>query len=966
MRLPTTHELESGGAPLPHDLRSTFESRLGHDLGAIRVHHGDRAGRLAADLGAHAFTYGRHVWLGHGERVAFNSTMAHELVHAIQQEPVIRRKLYFEPETWSGSRTHREVLGVIKARNRGKGHVFVELPIPNATRGGWGDGIGPGYADLARLSSARAFGVQFDATGQPVGMPAPSARDNPGYSHARSAPKADGKGGITKIWQGVGSVTIADLKPAPAGPTGSRGRGQIQNYLEGIKHTRDRTNAFAKTRGRRPWNLPDSNLSHWTGIVVPPRPSGPKFQNQPLVIKEFTWIRSNSGRQSWAPRRAVHKPPAGQRIHGHLRLEKAAHGIVQYRWAPSYPYKPATLTGPVAGYDAKYLKPLLRDLHKIETRKVRGKWLQGHRGPTSTGAHIRSAGAVRKTIQRRRGKDTKVEDTFDTKKWIRQQRALRRDYRKVASSRPVASRRFANLAIEADRDAGGKDKLDQSAAIVRDRPNLRLVERLELWSNPKAAVLGRLRGAFGTTFAKVANVVHSARSRALGTLGSKNPRAKPNSYGGVAIRGIWRVAMALAGPAFRRAAAVLALALKTSIVGRLRKVIPLSDPKALRQAIEGEFPQLKALTKKVQALSTKVRGSLNAMSSALLKRLGPLNRLTKIARTIGTIVKIAMVAIQCVSPPLFGCLKLLASTAIARLADRILRWCYIQDHLKGLALRFDFFRDLPKTLARTFVSVLPASLQPWFDKGVLATVPPMKNERTSCSTKGGKAPTPEQRAVAKLMTDLGCEEDLKSPGCQKFRALADAMSRKVGAKTPMKAADIAKLGPLLKNPAITAKDIRDATRRMGRRGRKIPVHRFLADLPANVKKARASNRRAAAIRAVNKGTSRRQRRRLPKGQYRIAEDRFTIAAMKSKTITDVALVLGLGRGRVAAGLIDVVVIGPYQCSPSQIVAKVQLKRVRLTDGSGKTGPFGLEGALDKLYVNFKGKKLKAYKAALCP
>src|SRR4051794_4200536 len=53
-----------GGRALPAAVRSEHENRLGHDLSQVRVHDGDRAARLAAGLGAEAFTVGRDVVLG--------------------------------------------------------------------------------------------------------------------------------------------------------------------------------------------------------------------------------------------------------------------------------------------------------------------------------------------------------------------------------------------------------------------------------------------------------------------------------------------------------------------------------------------------------------------------------------------------------------------------------------------------------------------------------------------------------------------------------------------------------------------------------------------------------------------------------------------------------------------------------------------------------------------------------------
>jgi hypothetical protein len=73
------------GAPLPASVRSAIEPRLGISLEPIEIHRGADAAAAAADVGARAFTYGRHIYLGEGESPYDLGLMAHEAVHAVQQ-----------------------------------------------------------------------------------------------------------------------------------------------------------------------------------------------------------------------------------------------------------------------------------------------------------------------------------------------------------------------------------------------------------------------------------------------------------------------------------------------------------------------------------------------------------------------------------------------------------------------------------------------------------------------------------------------------------------------------------------------------------------------------------------------------------------------------------------------------------------------------------------------------------------
>jgi outer membrane protein OmpA-like peptidoglycan-associated protein len=81
--------MESGGQPLPVSTRSFFERRMGFDFGAVRIHTGERADRLARSVEARAFTHGGHLVFRTGEyapdTLAGRQLLAHELTHTIQQ-----------------------------------------------------------------------------------------------------------------------------------------------------------------------------------------------------------------------------------------------------------------------------------------------------------------------------------------------------------------------------------------------------------------------------------------------------------------------------------------------------------------------------------------------------------------------------------------------------------------------------------------------------------------------------------------------------------------------------------------------------------------------------------------------------------------------------------------------------------------------------------------------------------------
>lgn len=81
-----------GGRPLPAGVRQELEPALGADFSAVRVHDGDQDRADTESLGAHAFTHGRHIWLGNGATLEDRGLLAHELTHVIQQGTDVRRR----------------------------------------------------------------------------------------------------------------------------------------------------------------------------------------------------------------------------------------------------------------------------------------------------------------------------------------------------------------------------------------------------------------------------------------------------------------------------------------------------------------------------------------------------------------------------------------------------------------------------------------------------------------------------------------------------------------------------------------------------------------------------------------------------------------------------------------------------------------------------------------------------------
>jgi len=91
------HSQSSSGDPLPQSVQRTLEPHLGRDLSRVRTHTNEKSAELNQQLGAKAFTHGKHIFLGARQSPHDVQLMAHELTHTIQQGAVAPAKVQRSP-----------------------------------------------------------------------------------------------------------------------------------------------------------------------------------------------------------------------------------------------------------------------------------------------------------------------------------------------------------------------------------------------------------------------------------------------------------------------------------------------------------------------------------------------------------------------------------------------------------------------------------------------------------------------------------------------------------------------------------------------------------------------------------------------------------------------------------------------------------------------------------------------------
>ena len=120
-----TGTLNSGGKPLPDNIKSFFEPRFGTDFSDVRIHTDSAAARSAQSINALAYTARNNIVFNENqfspETESGKKLMAHELTHVLQQgNSVIRRyghdnfcstRQHLEPFIWPG---HGEAVNMLK------------------------------------------------------------------------------------------------------------------------------------------------------------------------------------------------------------------------------------------------------------------------------------------------------------------------------------------------------------------------------------------------------------------------------------------------------------------------------------------------------------------------------------------------------------------------------------------------------------------------------------------------------------------------------------------------------------------------------------------------------------------------------------------------------------------------------------------------------------------------------------
>ncbi|HYH79678.1 MAG TPA: DUF4157 domain-containing protein [Longimicrobium sp.] len=190
------------GSGLPATTRGTLETRMGVDLGGVRVHEGPGAHKAADGLHARAFTHGRHIWIGRGESAGDVRLMAHEVTHVLQQDGAVRRKP--KPAKPKPAKTKAEAP-----------KLEAEKPEPEKPK--------PAAGASPAAAAASAAAAKPDAAKPKTPPPAAAPSSGPAAPSSSAAPGAAAGAAAEPV--AVGGEAAAGEKPAAkAGAKGGEGK----------------------------------------------------------------------------------------------------------------------------------------------------------------------------------------------------------------------------------------------------------------------------------------------------------------------------------------------------------------------------------------------------------------------------------------------------------------------------------------------------------------------------------------------------------------------------------------------------------------------------------------------------------------------------------------------------------------------------------------------------------------------
>jgi hypothetical protein len=638
------------GTPLSPSLRGRIEPVVGSDLGHVRVHTDGRAGAMAEQLDARAFTHGPNVFFS---RAAFEPDtrqglhlLLHEIGHVIQHTAGARRNGVVARGPLRGKAAHTALENLLIKQH--------DLMADGILAGGSTSGKGLdvlGCPDLMWSSSGNAapwIRGRFDDEGRLHYVPA-SVPKLCGHPRGRTGKaKHDPTVSAAETFSGeFADYAVAEIKPiglslsslAKAG----EGLAQSNNYVDGFREFADQ----AKTDGKITKTPNITSLTTRKDLLPPPVDYN-QFELEAAKPTPGTPNLVFGDRRYWA-----------------YPLQSSP---VLFYFDLPHPYEVSDYTKKLDELFLK-LEGLRAGLGKKQTAgKIglsRNRVSRRRRRPNRAGPP-RALRVARKTDWKAEGAawETKRKDWDDK------------------SAKPF-------LKSKAGKALDAKDKIDSTLKITKKddakgAERNRKFKQVERFSGKTGVILGKIRFALGPVFDKLSPLFEWLKKK----LKSLVDRIKAGKTLSVSwTQTVFDTAMAALGTVASEVVGLLFGKFQDCIHGMIDGFIQsftkdlgeqLAEP--FEKAKQGFFSWLGTDEATFGELMKDVEAAV-AKYGAIIDTITDAKRLVREIQVYEVIIRSIVQAASCVSPPLFGCLW----GVVAQLA---------LPAIVGLAARTDTFQNL--------------------------------------------------------------------------------------------------------------------------------------------------------------------------------------------------------------------------------------------------------------------------------
>lgn len=285
---------------------------------------------------------------------------------------------------------------------------------------------------------------------------------------------------------------------------------------------------------------------------------------------------------------------------------------------------------------------------------------------------------------------------------------------KVRNDQLLPDKNELAVPLDSKQNSGSRKKGKGSTQKQTKRPLPTLYSWLKLWTNPAIDLLADFRQRFGTVFVaiyrKIVGIKTEIGNKIQDVFNKNGGNAKGTSYGAVAIRAIGRGLKAIGQILIPQTLRLVTDSLIDGVKEKMLKILPL-DIASLQKAVNTEFSEITAIAQKLEELESTIETQFDTILNKFDEQLAEIKQVIKVAEKIGDAVKWTVRAIQCVTPPGWGCLKLVFSSLTAWAAEQVLNDCSLQKIIACKLADLEFIQEeLPFAIAQGITDELNSSL----------------------------------------------------------------------------------------------------------------------------------------------------------------------------------------------------------------------------------------------------------------